>query len=222
MVNNPASLHAVPAGLGAGQVGQESTGTWCSVCRQPALTHTLLFPELEGSSPLTSPPSRAPTMANTLGCFCLHPEPLRLAGGHPGGWCSARVWSRAAGPGPGQGPGRTPAPSPSAPLITPSPLLAPAARPRALRAVGGTQPARLGLKPPKTEQDELKRSLTPPSTTRGGTPRAPLAPSRPIGSPRRRGGPGGGQRGRGRGRAGRGSAHGATDRGRALREGGRK
>lgn len=126
MVNNPASLHAVPAGLGAGQVGQESTGTWCSAHRQPALTHTLLFPELEGSSPLTSPPSRAPTMANTLGCFCLHPEPLRLAGGHPGGWLLSSVLEPSCGArtraGPGQDPRTLPtrAPHSTEPTFGPS------------------------------------------------------------------------------------------------------
>lgn len=42
MANNIASSHAVPAGLGAGQVGQESTGISCSKWSQPALTHTPL------------------------------------------------------------------------------------------------------------------------------------------------------------------------------------
>uniref|UniRef100_A0A493T5G1 LIM zinc-binding domain-containing protein n=1 Tax=Anas platyrhynchos platyrhynchos TaxID=8840 RepID=A0A493T5G1_ANAPP len=109
----------------------------------------------------------------------------------PGAGCSARFWSRAAGPGPGQDPGRTPAPSPPAPLIAPSPLLAPAARPRALRAVGGTQPARLGLKPPKTEQDGLKRSLTPPPQPAGGHLGPPSPRPVPSGPPADGAAPGG-------------------------------
>lgn len=43
MVNNLASSHVVPAGLGAGQVGQESTGISRSKWSQPALTHVPLI-----------------------------------------------------------------------------------------------------------------------------------------------------------------------------------
>lgn len=43
MVNNLASSHIVPAELGVGQVGQESTGISGNKWSQPALTHTPLI-----------------------------------------------------------------------------------------------------------------------------------------------------------------------------------
>lgn len=64
MVNNLASSQVVPAGLGAGQVGQESAGISCSKWSQPTLTHSLL-PDFEISPPFVQAPVQETAVAST-------------------------------------------------------------------------------------------------------------------------------------------------------------